>query len=248
MKNNVLALLIAVVVLSPGTVPVVCAQAPATLSFQQGGQFSLNVSNTDPNMLFVPGDRITAISSQQGALTDKRDTSAGGVLFSTVATKAFTLFVETARGQAFSVVANPVAGRGQVYRLLSAQAPPRPEARRWETSLPYESLLIALGRSALTGSIPDGYGAVAPLPDGISVPYGMTAAQDFAWAGDQLRIDRYRLGNNRAYSIALREQDFWKPGVRAIMFDNGARTLLASGTLGVTVIRGTGEGRDGQHQ
>lgn len=248
MKNNVLALLLATAVLSPGMVPVVCAQALATLSFAQGGQFSLSVSNTDPNMLFVPGDRITAISAQQGALTDKRNTSAGGVLFSTVATKTFTLFVETARGQTFSVVANPVAGRGQVYRLLSAEAPPRKEAHQWETSHPYETLLITLGRSALTGTIPDGYGAVAPLTDGIAVPYGMTAAPDFAWAGDQLRVDRYLLGNTRAYSIALREQDFWKPGVRAVMFDNSARTLLASGTLGVTVIRGTGEGRDGQHQ
>ncbi|EHF3947137.1 conjugal transfer protein TraK, partial [Salmonella enterica subsp. enterica serovar Newport] len=67
-----------------------------------------------------------------------------------------------------------------------------------------------------------------------------------AWAGDQLRADRYELRNANTWGVALREQDFWKPGVRAVMFDNNAQTLIGGGRMTVTVIRGNGEGEDGQ--
>ncbi len=132
MKNNFPALLLgtALMITSPVTV---YAQSPATLSFPQGGQFRLSISNTDPNMIFIPGDKVTAITAQNGMLADKRLTSAGGVLFTSVATRAFTLYVETALGQTFSVVATPVKGEGRVYRLMSAEPPSRPETRHWET-------------------------------------------------------------------------------------------------------------------
>ncbi|MCB6865558.1 UNVERIFIED_CONTAM: type-F conjugative transfer system secretin TraK [Escherichia coli] len=224
----------------------VYAQSPATLSFPQGGQFRLSISNTDPNMIFIPGDKVTAITAQNGMLADKRLTSAGGVLFTSVATRAFTLYVETALGQTFSVVATPVKGEGRVYRLMSAEPPSRPETRHWETAQAYEKLLIALNRAVLTDTIPDGYGEVKPLADGINVPGGFSATPQKAWSGDKLRVDSYELRNANTWGVALREQDFWKPGVRAVMFDSNAQTLMGGGRLTVTVIRENGEGTDGQ--
>ncbi|BHI52452.1 type-F conjugative transfer system secretin TraK [Escherichia coli] len=245
MKNNFPALLLgtALMVTSPVTV---YAQSPATLSFPQGGQFRLSISNTDPNMIFIPGDKVTAITAQNGMLADKRLTSAGGVLFTSVATRAFTLYVETALGQTFSVVATPVKGEGRVYRLMSAEPPSRPETRHWETAQAYEKLLIALNRAVLTDTMPDGYGEVKPLADGINVPDGFSATPQKAWSGDKLRVDSYELRNANTWGVALREQDFWKPGVRAVMFDSNAQTLMGGGRLTVTVIRENGEGTDGQ--
>ncbi|XEI20710.1 type-F conjugative transfer system secretin TraK (plasmid) [Escherichia coli] len=107
-------------------------------------------------------------------LADKRLTTAGGVLFTSVATRTFTIFVETALGQTFSVVATPVKGEGRVYRLMSAEPPSRPETRKWETAQAYEKLLISLNRAVLTGDIPDGYGEVKPLSDGIRLPGGFS--------------------------------------------------------------------------
>ncbi|SQD10955.1 conjugal transfer protein TraK [Citrobacter freundii] len=92
------------------------------------------------------------------------------MLFTSVATRTFTIFVETALGQTFSVVATPVKGEGRVYRLMSAEPPSRPETRKWETAQAYEKLLISLNRAVLTGDIPDGYGEVKPLSDGIRLP------------------------------------------------------------------------------
>lgn len=245
MKNNLPALLFgtAMMVVVPSTT---LAQPPATISFPQGGQFRLSISNTDPNMIFIPGDNVTAITAQGGMLADKRLTSAGGVLFTSVATRTFTLYVETALGQTFSVVATPVKGDGRVYRLMSTEQPARPETRKWEIAQAYEKLLISLNRAVLAGDMPDGYGEVKPLSDGIRIPGGVSVTPQKAWAGDQLRVDQYELRNTNTWGVALREQDFWKPGVRAVMFDNNAPTLMGGGRMTVTVVRENGEGEDGQ--
>uniref|UniRef100_UPI003B676BED hypothetical protein n=1 Tax=Serratia proteamaculans TaxID=28151 RepID=UPI003B676BED len=98
----------------------------------------------------------------------------------------------------------------------------------------------------LSGVMPEGYGEVEPLANGVRVPGGMTLSAAKAWAGDLLRVDRYQIRNANTWSVALREQDFWRPGVRAVMFDSNAQTLLGGGTLMMTVIRASGEGNDGQ--
>ncbi|MHA3760582.1 type-F conjugative transfer system secretin TraK [Yersinia enterocolitica] len=245
MKNNLLALWLGSSLLLSGSA---FAQPPSTLTFPQGGQFRLTISNSDPNMIFIPGDRITAITAQNSMLADKRLTSAGGVLFTSVAKKPFTLFVETELGQSFSVVATPVNGEGRIYRLVSEEVPQRPKTRQWETAQPYEKLLVKLARATLTGELPEEYGEVKPLADGIRIPSGLVVTLQQAWAGDQLRVDRYLVRNKNTWGIALREQDFWKPGVRAVVFGRGTKTLLSSGSMPVVVIRATEEGNDGQPQ
>lgn len=247
MKNNLPALLFGTAMMVVVT-PAVQAQPPATISFPQGGQFRLNISNTDPNMIFIPDDKVTAITASGGMLADKRLTTSGGVLFTSVATRSFTLFIETALGQTFSVVTTPVKGEGRVYRLMSAEPPSRPEARKWETAQAYEKLLISLNRAVLTGDMPDGYGEVKPLSGGIRIPDGFSVIPQKAWAGDHLRADRYELRNPNTWSLALREQAFWKTGVRAVMFDHNAHTLMGGGRMTVTIISENGEGDSGQRK
>lgn len=80
-----------------------------TLKFAPGDQLNLAISNTNPNMIIVPGDRVVNISSAAGMLTDKKNTKAGAVFFSSPSdnSKPFTFFVETELGQVFSVNAAP---------------------------------------------------------------------------------------------------------------------------------------------
>ncbi len=49
-----------------------------------GGQANIAVSNTDPNLFTVPGDRITAVSGLDGMLTNSEQTGTGGVVVATV--------------------------------------------------------------------------------------------------------------------------------------------------------------------
>lgn len=76
-----------------------------------GGQANIAVSNTDPNLFMVPGDRITAINSLDGGLTNQEQTDSGGAILATVSKKPFTFIVETERGLNFSIRAVPRAGQ-----------------------------------------------------------------------------------------------------------------------------------------
>jgi conjugal transfer pilus assembly protein TraK len=50
------------------------------LCLANGGQANIAVSNTDPNLFTVPGDRITAINSLDGGLTNQEQTDSGGAI------------------------------------------------------------------------------------------------------------------------------------------------------------------------
>ncbi len=91
-----------------------------------GGQQNIAASNTDPNLFTVPGDRITAINSLDGGLTNQEQTDSGGAILATVSKKPFTFIVETERGLNFSIRAVPPvrAQAGQFSWSASWRVPP----------------------------------------------------------------------------------------------------------------------------
>ncbi|WP_438403871.1 TraK domain-containing protein, partial [Aeromonas veronii] len=159
-----------------------------TLTLTPGDQLNLAISNTNPNMIVGPGDRVGNISSAAGMLADKKNTKAGAVFFSSPSdnSKPFTFFVETELGQVFSVNAAPRKGEGRSYRLMPATQTARPLAKAWESALPYESMLIDLNRALMQGVMPEGYGPATidkELPLSAS---GLYATPDAAWVGNAL--------------------------------------------------------------
>jgi conjugal transfer pilus assembly protein TraK len=238
MKSNLMAVFVAAAlsVALPAQASA-SALSAGTLTLPQNGQFTLSVSSTNPNMIHIPGDVVSAISGPAGTLTEKHLTSSGAVVFTAVTDKPFTFYVETRKGQTFPVAATPVKGQGKVYRLLGDMPVSTPEAKAWETAQPYESLLLSLNNQAMKSALPDGYTPVKPDVAGITVPSRLQASAEQAWTGHALRIDRVRITNPHSYGVALREQDFWKRGVRSVMFDSQASTLMAGATLRVFIIR-----------
>jgi len=51
--------------------------APTVVPMVNGGQASIAISNTSPNLFTVPGDRIIAVNSLDGALTNNEQTASG---------------------------------------------------------------------------------------------------------------------------------------------------------------------------
>ena len=49
--------------------PTTMAATAVTLTFSPGGHLDLPISNVNPNLIVVPGDRVTNISSAAGLLT-----------------------------------------------------------------------------------------------------------------------------------------------------------------------------------
>ncbi|KDX36220.1 traK family protein, partial [Escherichia coli 2-177-06_S3_C2] len=58
--------------------------APTVVPMVNGGQASIAISNTSPNLFTVPGDRIIAVNSLDGALTNNEQTASGGVVVTVV--------------------------------------------------------------------------------------------------------------------------------------------------------------------
>lgn len=81
--------------------------APTVVPMVNGGQASIAISNTSPNLFTVPGDRIIAVNSLDGALTNNEQTASGGVVVATVNKKPFTFILETERGLNLSIQAVP---------------------------------------------------------------------------------------------------------------------------------------------
>lgn len=63
--------------------------SPTVVPMVNGGQASIAISNTSPNLFTVPGDRIIAVNSLDGALTNNEQTASGGVVVATVNKKPF---------------------------------------------------------------------------------------------------------------------------------------------------------------
>lgn len=224
-------------VMSVSIPAVIAASSPVTLNFPVNGQFRLDVSNSNPNLIVVPDDRIIAINSSAGMLTDKRNTKDGALIFATTTEKPFTLFIETERGQAFSVHATPKAMAGKSYRLQAMMPVHRDAAKSWEQSQPYETLLVELGKSFLQGRVPDGYSSIPVLNQALKVPQGLSVSAQKSWVGGNLSVTRYQLINSRSASLPLQEKAFWVQGIRSIMFAYPTDKLAAGGAIDMFVIR-----------
>lgn len=221
-------------------VPAFAAPAGGTLTptivpLVNGGQANIAISNTDPNLFTVPGDRITAINSLDGGLTNQEQTESGGAILATVSKKPFTFIVETERGMNFSIRAVPREGGGRTIQLVSELTGTPGPAKAWEESSPYESVLVALNKAVRQSRVPGEYQSLPVTSETLRVSGGLRASAERVWTGHHLKVVRYRLDNLSASTQMVRESDFWQPGTRAIMLSNPAGPLIGGGSMQVWV-------------
>ncbi|MFJ5855717.1 type-F conjugative transfer system secretin TraK [Enterobacter cancerogenus] len=221
------------------------AQTATVVPLSNGGQASIALSNTDPNLFTVAGDRVTALTSLDGELTRQEQTANGGVIVSTLNKKPFTFILETERGLNFSVRAVPRAGAGRTVRLVSELSGTGDAARSWEESSPYEATLVSLSQHLLGGRLPEGWYEL-PVTRETLTPPGLLASAERVWVGNHLKVVRYRVTNRTAEARHVSESDFWQNGIRAVLFAEPARSLMAGGAMQVYIIS-SGEANRGQY-
>lgn len=214
--------------------------APTVVPLANGGQANIAVSNTDPNLFTVPGDRITAINSLDGGLTNQEQTDSGGAILATVSKKPFTFIVETERGLNFSIRAVPRAGVGRTIQLVTELAGTPGPAKAWEESNPYERILVSLSRVVRQGSVPADYQSIPVTSEMLQVPAGLRATAEKVWVGHHLKVVRYTLENVTISPRLVRESDFWQPGTRAVMLSTPAGQLTGGGRMQVWVTTSEG--------
>ncbi|MBF0693182.1 type-F conjugative transfer system secretin TraK [Providencia alcalifaciens] len=228
------------------------AQLPTQISVSPDSQVKVSLSNSEPNMLVVPGDRIVAIDSAQGMLINGNQKGAtgvanGGVVLMTAQTKPFTFYVRTAGGLTVSVVAVPKKRDGRVLQLISNKPAPQVAAKRWERSLPYPQMLIELHKALLNDELPNGFTSapVIAVPD-FHLPAGYTVSADAMWNGGGLRVYQLHVRNTSSVAKPLSERLFNQSGVRSVVIHPYSETVLAGATATVWLTV-SNEVDNGQH-
>jgi conjugal transfer pilus assembly protein TraK len=217
--------------------------APTVIPLNNGGQASVTLSNTDPNLFTVPGDRIIAITSLDGVLTRQLKTASGGVVISTVSKTPLTFIVETGRGMNFSVRAVPRSGAGRTFQLVTDLGGTGETPKRWEESSPYQAILVSLNRAVRNGSLPAGYSTLPVTTELMMAPAGLQAQAVSVWTGHHLKVVYYRVINLLASPVTVSESNFWQHGVRAVMFSGTVSQILPGAALDVYVTTAAGEAR-----
>nr|WP_250855043.1 type-F conjugative transfer system secretin TraK [Escherichia coli] len=100
------------------------AQKPVQVPVSPDAQARVALSNTQPNLLVVPGDRIVGVDSAQGTFTNTGEygqtgIANGGVILMTEKTAPFTFYIRTEGGLVVSVIGQPQARDGRVVHLIS---------------------------------------------------------------------------------------------------------------------------------
>lgn len=248
---------LAVVIASSLTGAVAHAAAPVKVPVSPDAQVQIALSNTDPNMVVVPGDRIVAIDSAQGVFLNANDygqtgQANGGVVLMTQQTKPFTFYVRTEGGLTVSIVGVPQKREGRIVQLVSDMPVRHREAQTWERSHPYVTTLVDLQRTLLNGKVPQGYvdSPVVRVPVFASLPAAVTVRAEQMWSGGGLRVYRLNVRNTGSASVSLSERLFSADGVRSVMIAPYGDNLMPATqtTVYVTVDNPTLGGRnDGQY-
>ncbi|HHZ6368161.1 TPA: conjugal transfer mating-pair stabilization protein TraG [Escherichia coli] len=210
--------------------------APTVVPMVNGGQASIAISNTSPNLFTVPGDRIIAVNSLDGALTNNEQTASGGVVVATVNKKPFTFILETERGLNLSIQAVPREGAGRTIQLVSDLRGTGEEAGAWETSTPYESLLVTISQAVRGGKLPAGWYQVPVTKETLQAPAGLSSVADAVWTGNHLKMVRFAVENKTLSALNIRESDFWHVAMRTLPMTQTILTGIAIGIFPLLVL------------
>lgn len=248
--GTLLALFISSVLHPASAEPV--AQLPTQIPVSPDAQVKVEFSNSEPNLLVVPGDRVVGIDSAQGMFINGNNkgtagTANGGVVLMTAQTTPFTFYVRTVGGLTVSVVAVPKKRDGRVLQLISNKPAPQVAAKRWERSLPYPQMLIDLHKALLNGELPNGFveAPVIAVPN-FQLPSGYAVSADTMWNGGGLRVYQLHVRNTSSVAKPLSERLFNQSGVRSVVIHPYSETVLAGATATVWLTV-SNEVNDGQH-
>lgn len=243
-----LALLVSLLCLSGAALAEPVAMLPVKIPVSPDSQVRVALSNTNPNLLVVPGDKIIAVDSAQGMfLNDNKalGQANGGVQLMTAQTTPFTFYVRTEGGLTVSVVGVPQKRDGRVLQFISSRPVQHDDARRWEQSQPYVRTLISVQQAVLSGGVPKGFteAPVVAVPT-FSLPGWLSVTPQQMWSGGELRLYRLTVRNRGASVLAIPERLFQAPGVRAVMVFPFSTTLMPGTDTQVWVtVSNDGEGQ-----
>ena len=225
--------------------PTTMAATAVTLTFSPGGHLDLPISNVNPNLIVVPGDRVTNISSAAGLLTDKKTPRQARRCSPPPATSRSPSMSKPGWARCFLSMPPREPPRGAVTACFPPSRHPARSPRCGKPPSPTNPCWL---RSIAHCCAAHCQKVTAP-PASTKKPLHSRRVTGHA---------RFRMGWQRiahcalppdqplSVPVVLREPDFWMPGTRAIMVHPRYQRLIAGASTWLYVIR-TQEHTDGQH-
>ena len=216
------------------------AANPVQIDFQEGQTKKVTLSNNNINHIVVRNDTIAHVQCPQGLCSANQypDDQSGSVYLGVTPGKSFTMFLDTTKGRHVALQINSQAMAGQTIMLNPLD--PGVAAKAWESSTPYDQMIISLMKGMVTGTTPDGYGqqilnqkVTTKTLDDIAT---FTLVQKYQ--GDALVGLIYQMQNITKKPLTLSPQAFYLPGVRAVALSQ--QTTQPNGMNTVYIIEDRG--------
>ena len=193
------------------------AHALTTETFQENGEVSIHLSDSNANRLTVRDDKITRVHFPEGALSIQNEVD--GSLYATLMMEEpFTLFLSTDAGRHFSATVHPKAALGQTIEFVPKQVA-RPQKKQ-VISYAVEDLLHEM----VLDHKPEGYlkqkrsGKVTRYQSGLQV------SPKFNYIGAHLNGEVLTLYHAGRTPITLREAWFSSSETAAVRLSS--KTLM----------------------
>lgn len=188
--------------------------ATQNIHLKSQGITSVLVSNKDINMLSAKSDRIVALALPK-TVEVQQDNKSGSAFLKFNTSENVTGFIQLESGKQFSVefVVGDVAGDNIV--LI---APESVAAKHTGMGRDYTKQLARLLRAMFNQEAVDGFdmrvvGKKTKL-------FNKNVEHLLCYRGAQVQGDAYKFQNKTKETLALRETDFFAPGIRAISISN----------------------------
>lgn len=190
-----------------------------SFSVENYGNVSVRVSATEPNVIQVKNDVITSITSKDGAISQDNNTSTGGVIFSTIEDKKFSIIVETEKGASFTINAVPSKKQSSATILINGIIPNKSVTVSHSSSnSSYGNQIVKLMQAFMNDRVPDSFEEASVSWKDISLNPYFSISVNKAWQSDGIKVIRLLANNITNSSLELNERYFWQKNVIAIAY------------------------------
>lgn len=179
---------------------------PAVISFEEGEQFNVSLSNINFNRVFVEGETIIKLSYPEHALTvDKSEISnlkstEGSVYIKPNFETPITLFLTTDKGHHVSLTLSPVESFGKTFRLIARTQTQLKYVKPSAQSLSEVDEAMAAMKA---GESPKDFNVKRVLPSPFYIKKDIKVTLEKEYQGTRLTGYVYRLENKSKHEITL---------------------------------------------
>ncbi|MDF1684500.1 MAG: type-F conjugative transfer system secretin TraK [Legionellaceae bacterium] len=198
------------------------SHALTTQTFQENGDVSIHLSDSNANRLVVKGDKITQVHFPEGALGVQNEAD-GSLYVTLLVDKAFTLFVSTEGGRHFSATINPEDALGQTVQFVPKT--PVVAVKKPVVTSPYHAYEVReLMQEMVTNKTPEGYvkkkryGKITRYQNGLKVTPALS------YVGESLNGEVFTIYHGGRAPITLSESWFSSQGTAAVKLTS--KTLM----------------------